>query len=67
MSVTTAGGTYIVFDLGNYYNPYSGMPRNGFQIVTTDSVGGEIDSTYISNLYIEFRVTSFTDFTSISI
>jgi len=43
------------------------MPRNGFQIVTTDSLGGEIDSTYISNLYIEFRVTSFTDFTSISI
>jgi hypothetical protein len=43
------------------------MPRNGFQIVTTDSVGGQIDSTFISKLKIEFRVTSFTDFTSISI
>ena len=43
------------------------MPRSGFQIVTTDSVGGQIDSTFISKLKIEFRVTSFTQFTSISI
>jgi hypothetical protein len=43
------------------------MPRSGFQIVTTDSVGGQIDSTFISKLKIEFRVTSFTEFTSISI
>jgi hypothetical protein len=46
--------------MGNYYNPYSGMPRKGFQIVTTDSVGGQIDSTFISGFVIEFRVTEFT-------
>ena len=40
VSETTLGGTEIIFELGNYYNPYSGMPRSGFQIVTTDSVGG---------------------------
>jgi hypothetical protein len=29
-------GTELVFDVGNFYNPYSGIPRSGITINTTD-------------------------------
>jgi hypothetical protein len=29
-------GTELVFDVGNFWNPYSGIPRSGITINTTD-------------------------------
>ena len=52
-----AGGSLIEFDVDSFSNPYSGKPRSGFWVKTTDSKGGEIDSSLKSNLLIEFRVT----------
>jgi hypothetical protein len=51
------GGTELVFDVGNFYNPYSGIPRSGITINTTDSVGGKIDSTVIAQLTLTYQVT----------
>lgn len=38
-------GVQLTFQVDNFRNPYSGKPRTGFQISTTDSTGGQIDST----------------------
>lgn len=52
-----SSGTELVFDVGNFYNPYSGIPRSGITINTTDSVGGKIDSTVIAQLTLTYQVT----------
>ena len=49
-----AGGTIIEFDVDSFQNPYSGKPRNGFWVRTTDFVGGIIDSSVTAKLVIEF-------------
>ena len=51
------GGSLIEFDVNSFSNPYSGKPRSGFWVMTTDPKGGQIDSSLKSNLLIEFRVT----------
>lgn len=60
-------GSVLIFNVDSFINPYSGMPRTGFTIITTDSVGGTIDSSVISGLKITLIVTSFTNFDSISL
>lgn len=57
-----AGGSLIEFDVDSFSNPYSGKPRSGFWVKTTDSfltenAEGEIDSSIKSNLLIEFKIT----------
>jgi hypothetical protein len=51
--------------VNKFHNPYSGIPRSGFNIITTDSVGGYIDSSEISSLTITLIVTSFASFDDI--
>jgi len=63
----TPGGTDLIFDIGQFLNPYSGIPRKGITINTTDSLGGKIDSTLIAQLTLFYQVTEFTSFQSISI
>lgn len=38
---------------------------SGFWIKTQDAVGGDIDSSLISKLFIQFQVNQFTDFQSL--
>jgi hypothetical protein len=47
-------GSLIEFDMNSFRNPYSGKPRDGFWVKTTDAVGGEIDSSLKSGLLISF-------------
>ncbi len=67
MDSQVSGGSIIAFDVDNFYNPYSGKPRSGFIVNTTDSVGGYIDSSATSKLTISFQVNDFTDFTSLDL
>lgn len=60
-------GSVLIFNVDSFINPYSGMPRSGFTVKTTDSVGGTIDSSVISGLKIVLIVTGFTSFQSISL
>lgn len=52
-------GTSITFEVSDFVNPYSGKPRTGYYIVTTDSVGGEIDSSNIAGIDISLQVTDW--------
>lgn len=63
----TPGYTEMSFDIDSFWNPYSGIPRTGFTIITTDAVGGEIDSTVIAGLVITLQVTMWTSFYSITL
>lgn len=58
-------GSVLIFNVDNFQNPYSGIPRTGYSIITTDSVGGAIDSSVISSLNITLIVTSFASFDNI--
>ncbi len=51
---TVPGGSIIEFEVDSFKNPYSGKPRSGFIVKTLDPLDGEIDSSTISKLTIEF-------------
>ena len=52
-------GVSLTFGVDNFMNPYSGVPRTGYYIVTTDSVGGQIDSSSIANIVMTLHVTDW--------
>jgi|LauGreDrversion4_2_1035121.scaffolds.fasta_scaffold795875_1 hypothetical protein len=61
------GGSIIEFDVDSFRNPYSGKPRDGFWVKTTDAAGGEMDSSIKAGLVISFKVTEFTDFQTLAL
>jgi len=64
---TVPAGSVIEFIHDSFRNPYSGKPRDGFWVKTTDSIGGEIDSSQKAGLVITFMVTEFTDFQTLAL
>ena len=62
-----AGGTQLSFTVDSFLNPYSGIPRSGYTIVTTDSAGGFLDSTVIAGITISIQVTDWASFGSLSL
>lgn len=36
----STSGSALVFSVDNFLNPYSGVPKTGYYIYTTDSNGG---------------------------
>jgi hypothetical protein len=66
ITASVSGGTTLEFDIYPFLNPYSGIPRTGFFIITTDSKGGEVDSTLVAGISIAIQVTLPTSFNSIS-
>lgn len=61
------GGTSLSFEVDNFLNPYSGIPRSGYTIITTDSVGGQIDSSVVAGLTLSIQVLDWTSFSSLSL
>ena len=48
--VADTSGTALTFEVDNFRNPYSGKPRTGYYVVTTDSADGRIDSSLIAGI-----------------
>lgn len=67
VAATTPGGTTLTFTSDYFLNPYSGVPRTGFTIVTMDGGTGEIDSTVTAGITLSIMVTDWTTFSSMSI
>ena len=59
---TDITGTSITFEVDNFINPYSGVPRTGYFITTTDSLDGQIDSSLIANIVMKLQVTDWAMF-----
>ena len=52
-------GVSLTFSVDNFLNPYSAVPRTGYYIITTDSTGGQIDSSSIAGIVMSLQVTSW--------
>lgn len=57
----------ITFTVDNFRNPYSGKPKTGFQILTTDSYGGNIDSSTIAGISLSVQATDWASFSGASV
>jgi hypothetical protein len=57
---TVPGGTVFTFEMDNFWNPYSGRPKHGFQCFTLDEDYGVVDSSVVAGLDITVTVTDWT-------
>lgn len=60
-------GISLSFSVDNFKNPYSGKPRTGFYISTTDSSDGQIDSTLYLSTPISIQMTEWASLSGATI